>query len=457
MNRGIEAVASPLPAFSALGPEPVLEPAVYEHRVEILRSRMSELGLGAVIVYADREHIANASYLTGFDPRFEEALVVVQPFGLPVVIAGNESISMVEDSPMELRGVLAQSLSLAGQPRATQPRVASALQEARVDASSTIGVIGWRPIDHADSPTGALSVAIPQFILNEILAFSEGRVVDATGLLAGLDGLRSVNQVEQLALNEHRSTRASQHVWRAIEAMRPGVSELDLSAEMRLTGSPLSAHIMLTTGAERANGLRSPTDRIIREGDRLSTAVSLQGGLTARAGRVIDSGHAEFEQTLEFVSTYWRAITTWYESLTLGTPTGEIVASVREVLAAGGIRPMLNPGHLQHLDEWLDSPFVPGSARRLYSGMSLQADIIPVGPTPGFISNAEDALALADSELRDEFADRFPSAWERITKRRTSMIEELGIRLPDEVLPFADRQAMLPPALLEPQTILALR
>ena len=34
-------------------------------------------GYDRLVVYADREHSANLSFLTGFDPRFEEALLVV--------------------------------------------------------------------------------------------------------------------------------------------------------------------------------------------------------------------------------------------------------------------------------------------------------------------------------------------------------------------------------------------
>lgn len=453
IERRVTTVSTHLAELSVLEDEPLLSSAIYEARVRVLQSRMSEHGIESVIIYADREHIANVSYLTGFDPRFEEALAVVLTSGPPVIIAGNESISMVEDGPIALRGILAQSLSLAGQPRGTQRRVADALRAAGVEPTSPIGVVGWKPIPHADGPSGALCMAIPQFIMSEIRDFAEARIVDATTLLAGLDGLRARNEVDQLALNEHRSTRASQHVWRAIEALRPGVSELDLSTQMRLSGSPLAAHVMLTSGSDTANGLRSPTDRIIAEGDRLSTAVALRGGLTARAGRVITSDHAEFDETMRFVSGYWAAIATWYESLTLGATTGAIVARVQEVLARRGIRPLLNPGHLQHLDEWLDSPFAPGSARTLYSGMSIQADIIPVTDDPGEVANVEDALAICDSSQREEFADRFPSAWSRIERRRAFMREVLAIDLPDEVLPFADRQGVLPPALLEPEVI----
>ena len=42
-------------------------------------------------VYADREHFANISFLTGFEPRFEEALLLLGPNGRKIVITGNEN------------------------------------------------------------------------------------------------------------------------------------------------------------------------------------------------------------------------------------------------------------------------------------------------------------------------------------------------------------------------------
>ncbi len=38
---------------------------------------MEELKITHTMVYADREHFANLAYLTGFDPRFEESLLIV--------------------------------------------------------------------------------------------------------------------------------------------------------------------------------------------------------------------------------------------------------------------------------------------------------------------------------------------------------------------------------------------
>ena len=40
--------------------------------------RRNLLGLGALVIYGDREHMANICWATGHDPRFEEALLLVR-------------------------------------------------------------------------------------------------------------------------------------------------------------------------------------------------------------------------------------------------------------------------------------------------------------------------------------------------------------------------------------------
>ena len=50
---------------------------LFTQALERLRARCDEEGYDRLVVYADREHSANLAYLTGFDPRFEEAALVV--------------------------------------------------------------------------------------------------------------------------------------------------------------------------------------------------------------------------------------------------------------------------------------------------------------------------------------------------------------------------------------------
>src|SRR3978361_185870 len=101
MTAAAGVVQLELPTLSELGPEPQLSAEVYERRQDALRRRMVSAGLDVVVDYADREASANSSYLTGFDPRFEEALVLLDA-GSVAIVTGNESISLVPDCPGEV-------------------------------------------------------------------------------------------------------------------------------------------------------------------------------------------------------------------------------------------------------------------------------------------------------------------------------------------------------------------
>ena len=91
-----------LPDFGMPSGSPDLPPSIYAARLERLRERMDGLGYDRLVVYADREHSANLSYLTGFDPRFEEAILVVAPSGDPVVFVGNESWGTAGAAPLPM-------------------------------------------------------------------------------------------------------------------------------------------------------------------------------------------------------------------------------------------------------------------------------------------------------------------------------------------------------------------
>lgn len=447
--------ATDLPALSPLGPEPVLGEAVYAGRIAAARARMAALGLTALAVYADREHYANVSYLTGFDPRFEEALLVLRADGPPAILAGNESLSFCERAGIAVEGILCQSLSLPSQDRSVRTRVADGLAAAGVSRSDRVGAVGWKPIPASDAPAARLALALPQFVVAEIEDLA-AEVVDATGVLCGVDGLRALCEADQLALHEHRATRASHCVWRALEAVAPGASELEVSAAMGLVGLPLACHVMCTSGAESVAGLASPTDRRLGVGDRFSTAVGFWGGLCCRAGLVLEAGDPALGPYLErFAIPYLRAIREWYASVRIGATGGEVSARVRDVLAPTDVRTLLDAGHLIHLDEWFDTPFAPGSDAVLRSGTALQCDVIPVSERwPGDAANVEDSLALAGADLRAELAERHPEAWARIQARRAFMTDVLGYEIADELLPFSDRQGAFAPALLSPATVL---
>ena len=76
------------------------------------------LAYAALVVYADREHAANLHWLTGFDPRFEEAVLLLTE-AEALLLAGNECLAYTVVSPLvaagKVRTGLCASLSLPSQ------------------------------------------------------------------------------------------------------------------------------------------------------------------------------------------------------------------------------------------------------------------------------------------------------------------------------------------------------
>ena len=88
-----------LPDFGPRGPAPEIPLDLYAARLEQLRERADRRGYERLVVYADREHSANLAFLTGFDPRFEEALLVVGREDEPAILVGNECWGMAGAAP----------------------------------------------------------------------------------------------------------------------------------------------------------------------------------------------------------------------------------------------------------------------------------------------------------------------------------------------------------------------
>jgi hypothetical protein len=106
-----------LPDFGMPDEAPELPPALYASRLERLRARAREAGFDRLVIYADREHSATLSWLSGFDPRFEEALLIVGDDGDPAILVGNECWGMAGAGPLPMRRHRFQDLSLPSQPR----------------------------------------------------------------------------------------------------------------------------------------------------------------------------------------------------------------------------------------------------------------------------------------------------------------------------------------------------
>jgi len=269
-----------LPDFGMPQEAPEIPPSTYADRLERLRARMDEEGYDRLVVYADREHSANLAYLTGFDPRFEEAVLVVGPDGEPAILVGNECYGMAAAAPLPMRRHLFQDLSLPSQPRDRSRPLVEILADEGIRRDSRVGVVGWK--GYADRQT----IEVPAYLVAALRDLTpSGLVENAAHLfIDAADGLRVINEVEQLAAFEHAACWTSQGVRRLLHELRPGLREREAVALLGWTGAPLSCHLMLTAGERASLGLLSPGDRRIERGDRFTVAFGIWGALNCRAG-----------------------------------------------------------------------------------------------------------------------------------------------------------------------------
>ncbi len=453
-------ITANLPAFGEPTIQPEIPAATYRARmVEALR-RAIAAGHDALVVYGDREHAANVAYLTGYDPRFEETLLVALPGRRPSLFLGNEGWSYCELARGDFERVLCQTFSLPGQPRDRQKPLADLLADAGLTAGMRIAAVGWKIFDAGDPGATDDWLDLPEFIARQLRAI--GPTTNATPLFQNpADGLRAINDVDQLAAFEFAATYTSQALRNVLFGVQPGMTEIEATRLMALPGLPHSAHVMLSSGARAPFGMGSPSATRLERGAPFTMACGIQGALNARAGFLVENA-SELPTNIQdyvekLVAPYFAAVAEWYETIAIGVTGGVLYDIIQRHIGAPFFGVGLNPGHLIHIDEWMHSPIFPGSTIPLRSGMAIQVDVIPATHSPWFTTNIEDGIALADADLRAAFAAAYPEAWARITARRAFMADVLGIRLHADVLPFSNIPAYLPPFLLNPRQVLAMR
>ena len=453
-----------LPEFGMPVELPELDADIYRSRLDRLRRRISDAGLGSLVICADREHCANMAWLTGFDPRFEEAVLVLPANGEPVIFAGLENQGVAAASPLKPQTVLYPPMGLMGQDRSKTPVLEDALRNAGLETGQTIGVAGWKYFGPLEMPDGETWLEIPSYLADTIrrIAGSGGRVVNAGALFMDPGtGLRSRLEIEELARFEFAACHTSEAVKRVVRGTRPGMREFDAASLMQPNGLPLSCHAMFSSGERAWFGLPSPTSKIIERGEAVTTAYGVQGALNCRNGWLAESADDLPENVRDYVeklaAPYFEAVAAWLENVAIGVTGATLFDTVMNRIGDPFFGVTLNPGHLIHLDEWMHSPVSRNSDTRLGSHMAFQVDIIPATGSPWFTANMEDGIALLDERGRAEFAERWPQARERIQARRSFMQEELGIALHEEVMPFSNLASHLAPFWLSPDLAFTLR
>lgn len=452
-------------------PEPDIESAevptdltdeTMRDRKEKVLEKMKRERLDFLFIYADREHGGNFGYLTGFEPRFEEAVLVLYKDGQASLMLGNESLKMAQYARISNKAVKVPHFSLPNQPMETKCTVEELIGHAGVTSRMKGGVVGWKMFTTGQEDNRQL-YDVPYFLVEALkrAVGSEGKIENRSDLFIHPSyGVRTVVNANEAAHFEYGASKAAKCIFNLMNDITEGITELKLADYLNTDGQPLSVQSICASGERFTNAVVAPRNKKVRKGEYISVTMGLRGGLTCRTGFVAEGieslPNEQKEYVEQVVKPYFSALATWYSDVGIGTSAGEVYKSIEDVIPKNRYGWKLNPGHLTASEEWLSSPFYPASDIILKSGMMIQMDIII--SVPGFSGvNAEDGILLADEELRMKISKYYPDVWKRMEKRRRYMKEVLGISISEEVLPMSGLCGYLRPYLLERRKAMCVR
>ena len=322
------------PEFGQAAYPPQTSSSELEQRADKLRSMMEERKLTHMVVYGDREHFANVAYLTGFDPRFEETLLIFSLHSTPLLVVGNECEAYVGVSPLfhdgKLRRERFQPFSLLNQPRDQSRKIREIFAGEGIDAASRVGCVGWKYFSDHEHPNSQYAIELPSYLVDTLRELAgHDRVVNATDLFMHPGyGLRTFCSASEIAYFEYTSVQASESVKRMIFGMREGMTDHEVIALGGTCGEPLGCHVTFTTGRTANLGLSGPKDEKIKRGHPLSMNLSYWGSNSCRSGWVASSSKdlpgAAADYIASFAGLYYEVMSDWFALLKPGTPGGTL-------------------------------------------------------------------------------------------------------------------------------------
>jgi len=435
----------------------------YQKRINALWEMPQAQQYTSIIIYGDREHFSNIHYFTGYDPRFEEALLILKKHETPVILVGNEGMGYAKKIPYEINVVLYQTFGLMGQPNENSRLLKDILHDYVGEPGAKIGLIGWKYYQKNLFELDGCITDVPSYLVETLVSIvGASAVCNATDLLMDSDyGLRHYASAKEIVQFELLGTKISRKVYDTIKNLKEGMTEIEASIFLNMDGEPVCTHPNVNFGDEHVSyGLNSPEyDTKLEYGMPVGIGYGLRGSNVHKAGmyiRQIEDLPMDRRNYVEDVAKpYFANVASWYEMMKIGTTFGEIYDMVEKELGLEKYNIILNPGHLIHTDEWTNSPFSPGNSVKIHSGHVLQCDYTVYFKTPYLPCHIEDGLAIGNEALQKEIKELSESCFKRIQKRKQFIKECLNIKLPEEVLPLSDLAAVCFPYMADVSVVLA--
>ncbi len=417
----------------------------YEQRLDLLVRKINEENLDAAIIYGDREHFANIEYFSSYDCRFEEALLIVGKDGGRTIIVGNEGWGYSFQIPYRINRLLYQNFSLQGQPRNKSCSLISVMEDAGLRSGMKVGLIGYKYFygEYFDDPEHTYD--IPAYIVDTISSLlGSDSMKNVTEWLTGFGGIRlKLRTAKEIAWAEYNAVKCSRVLLNILKGLREGLGESEAVRNGAFDFTPQCMFGLANFGPEHvAIGLRSSNDRKLNVGEVIGVCYGIRGSLCSRNG-VAAYDEASYSDELrphleDFYKPYWSAVATWLESVKEGAFAGEVYEKAMSILGDEKFHVTLNPGHNIGTDEWVNSPFFPGSDVILESGTYLQSDMIGSDSAPVMSAICEDTIIIAGKELRDSLKREYPDVYSRIIRRQQKLRELVGISFDESVLPLCN-------------------
>ncbi len=409
--------------------------------------QMKQSGYDALIIYADVEHASNFEYLTGFIPRFEEALLVLHKNGEAYLLVGNEVMGIVPFSRIPATSILTQQFSLPDQPIQQYEELPINLQKANITNDQHIGIVGWKGL----YKQGSHLYDVPHYIVEAVKQITPS-ITNATGLfIDAKNGVRIINNVDEIRHYEYGQVLAANSMLCAMNEIAVGKNEIEMASLLEQQGQRNNVVTVFASGQRFQKANIYPTLTPLRLGDKISMTVGFKGGLSSRSAYLVEETsqlESDVQDYMErLVIPYFYTIATWLETLHTNMLGSDVYSLIETILPKETYNWSLNPGHLCADEEWLSSPIYKGSSDLLQSGMLMQLDIIPsIKPYSG--CTCENGVLLADANLRNQIQAQDPEMWERMLERRAYIKNELGIQIHEDILPLSNMVAYLRPYLL---------
>lgn len=439
----------------------LLSDETMKERYEKVMQRMNEEKIDTLVIYADLEHGNNFEYLTGFLPRFEEALLVMNQNGNHYMLMGNENLNKVPNARIQATAIHAPYFSLPNQPMGSHESLSQLLLQSEIAANKRVGIVGWKNFTSSKENNAQL-FDVPSYIVDEVrnIVGNDGEVFNATYIFIGNKGVRCINNVNEIEHYEFGAALASDSMLKAMNKLDVNVSEMEIGAELNALGQKNSVVTIAASGKRFVKANIYPTDNKVKVGDPISLTIGYKGGLSSRAGYAIENETQLPQEQQDYlekvVKPYFNAYVTWLGNIHCGMKGNDLYQLIEKVLPKEVYHWTLCPGHLTADEEWMSSPVYNGSEEIIESGMLFQVDIIP--SVKGYAGvSAESSVAIANEKLRNEIAEKAPELWKRIQSRKEYLEKELNITLHPDVLPMCSTVAYLRPYLLNKETAMTVK